>query len=253
MANLGDIADFFENYVNAVESAVERAISSAPLLIRQEFAAQARKNLKTSIDEYMASLDIKLTDNVLIVDLDKTSWLANAVENGASEFDMKKTHLNGPNVKFSKKGYRYASIPMSAYKDKGPVSGTDKAQLLQDKIKAALKDPAFSAPRMAKNKDGSAMVVERLLTSDPQLKGMIRTSRFGSLEDVAKGARPKNVQYTLFRTISQNPLSRSKWVHPGIKARRLFPRVQNFADSTLLDLMIDIIQNEMEDYLRGGG
>jgi len=252
MSDLGDLVDFFEKYVDALEDAVERAISSAPLLIRQEFAAQARKNLKTSMEEYMAALDIKLADNVLIVDLDKTSWLANAVEKGASEFDMKTTHLNGPNVKISKKGYRYTSIPLPAYKDKGPIAGTDKAQVLQDKIRAALKDPIFSTPRISKNKDGSTLVVERLLTADPALKGMIRTSSFGSMTDLTEGKRPRNVQYTLFRTISQNPLSKSQWIHPGIKPRRLFPKVQNFAETTLVELMADIIKNEMEEFLKGG-
>lgn len=251
MANLGDIVEYFENYVNALEQAVERAISSAPMLIRQEFAAQARKNLKTSIEEYMASLDIKLTDNVLIVELDKSSWLANAVESGADEFDMKKMLANSPKAKISKKGYRYMSIPLPMYKDKGPISGTNKAQLLQEKIRAALKDPAFSAPKISQGRDGSVMAVERLLTTDPALKGMIRTSSFGSMQDLSAGKRPRNVQYTLFRTMSQNPLSRSQWIHPGIKPRKLFPRVQNFADSTLVDLLQDIIQNEMEDFLKG--
>lgn len=252
MNNLGDIIEFFENYVNALEDAVDRAISSAPLLIRQEFAAQARKNLKTSMEEYMAALDIKLEENVLIVDLDKASWLANAVENGASEFDMKKTHLNGPNVKISKKGHRYTAIPMSIYKDKGPIAGTDKAQALQEKIRAALKDPVFSTPRFSQSKDGSAIVIERLLTSDPALKGMVRTSSFGSMDDLSKGKRPRNVQYTLFRTMSENPLSKSKWIHPGIKPRKLFPRVQNFAETTMVDLLADIIKTEMEDFLKGG-
>jgi hypothetical protein len=251
MANLGDIVEYFENYVNALEQAVERAISSAPMLIRQEFAAQARKHLKTSIEEYMASLDIKLSDNVLIVELDKSSWLANAVESGTNEFDMKNMLANSPKAKISKKGYRYMSIPLPMYKDKGPISGTNKAQLLQEKIRAALKDPAFSAPKISQGRDGSVMAVERLLTSDPALKGMIRTSSFGSMQDLSTGKRPRNVQYTLFRTMSQNPLSKSQWIHPGIKPRKLFPRVQNFADSTLVDLLQDIIQNEMEDFLKG--
>jgi hypothetical protein len=251
MANLGDIVDYFENYVNALEEAIERAISSTPLLIRQEFAAQARKHLKTSIEEYMASLDIKLTDNVLIVELDKSSWLANAVESGANEFDMHNTLLNSSKAKISKKGHRYMSIPLPVYKDKGPISGTNKAQALQEKIRAALKDPVFSTPKISQGRDGSIMAVERLLTMDPALKGMVRTSSFGSMTDLTEGKRPRNVQYTLFRTISQNPLSRAQWIHPGIKPRRLFPRVQNFADSTLIDLLQDIIQNEMEDFLKG--
>jgi hypothetical protein len=164
---------------------------------------------------------------------------------------MRTTHLNGPNVKYSKKGHKYVRIPLPAYKDKGPISGTDKAQSLQEKINTALKDPAFSAPRISQSRDGSAMVVERLITADPALKGMIRTSSFGSTEDLAGGKRPRNVQYTLFRTISQNPTSMSEWIHPGVKPRKLFPKVQGWAESTLTDLLSDIIKSEMEDFLRG--
>lgn len=250
-SNLGDIVEYFENYINVLEDSIQKAISSSPLLIRQEFAAQARKHLKTSIDEYMASLDIKLTDNVLIVELDKNNWLANAVESGASEFDMKNTHLNSQKAKISKKGYRYMAVPMSMYKDKGPISGTNKAEILQEKIRSALKNPAFSIPKISQSRDGSIVAIERLLTTDPALKGMIRTSSFNSLGDLSTGKKPKNVQYTLFRTMSQNPLSKSQWIHPGIKPRKLFPRVQNFADTILIDLLQDIIQNEMEDFLKG--
>lgn len=250
-SNLGDIVEYFEAYVNALEDAVDKAITATPLLIRQEFATQARKNLKTSMEEYMAALDIKLLDTVVVVDLDKTSWLANAVENGADSWDMKTTHLNGPNVKYSKKGFKYIRVPLPVYKDKGPTAGTDKAQVLQEKIKSALKDPSFSAPRMSRTRDGSVMVVERLLTADPALKGMIRTSSFGSPDDLAAGKRPRNMQYTLFRTMSNNPTSLSQWIHPGIKPRKLFPKVQGWAESTLTDLLVDIIKTEMEDFLRG--
>lgn len=248
--NLGDIVEYFEAYLDAFQGAIDRAIISTPLLVRQEFAAQARKNLKTSMEEYMAALDIKLLDTVVVVDLDKTSWLANAVENGADSWNMKETHLNGPNVKYSKKGHKYTRIPLPVYKNK-PSSGTDKAQTLQEKIQAALKDPSFSAPKISQNRDGSLMVVERLITTDPALKGMIRTSNFGSSEDLYGAKRPRNMQYTLFRTISQNPTSLSQWIHPGIKPRQLFPKVQGWADSTLTDLLADIIKTEMEDFLRG--
>lgn len=249
--NLGDIVEYFEAYLDALQSAVDKAIISTPLLVRQEFAAQARKNLKTSMEEYMASLDIKLLDTVVVVDLDKTSWLANAVEDGTDSWNMKETHLNGPNVKYSKKGHKYIRIPLPAYKDKGPIAGTDKAQSLQEKINAALKDPSFSLPKISQNRDGSLMVVERLITADPALKGMIRTSSFGSADDLAGGKRPRNVQYTLFKTMSQNPTSLSQWIHPGIRSRKLFPKVQTWAEITLTDLLTDIIKTEMEDFLRG--
>lgn len=249
--NLGDIVEYFEAYLDALKNAVDRAVISTPLLVRQEFAAQARKNLKTSMQEYMASLDIKLLDMVVVVDLDKTSWLANAVENGADSWNMKETHLNGPNVKYSKQGHKYTRVPLPAYKDKALAAGTDKAQSLQEKITAALKDPAFSTPRISQNRDGSLMVVEKLITADPALKGMIRTSSFKSMDDLSAGKSPRNMQYTLFRTISQNPTSLSQWIHPGVKPRKLFPKVQGWAESTLTDLLVDIIKTEMEDFLKG--
>lgn len=248
--SFNDIYEFMENYLEALESGASKAIAVTPLLIRQEFAAQARRNLKTSFSEYMAALDIRLNDSILVVELDG-SWLAQAVEDGVSEFDMKETILKSPKAKTSKRGFKYMSIPLPVSKST-PNAGTDKALALQEKIKEALNDPIFFNAKMTKTPDGALKKMEQLVTSDPALKGMYRIQGYKNKEDFADN-KPMFSQYMMFRTISNNPFSKSKWQHPGIQSRKLFPRVSHWANSALSDVMSDIISEHMTDFLSGKG
>lgn len=247
MANgFEDLVNFVNDYINAVEQGVKRAISSAPLLIRQDFAAKARTHLHSSLQEYMAALDIDLKDNMLVVTLDN-SWLAKAVEDGQDPFSLKDTLLNSPKAKLSKLGFRYMSIPLSV--SKSATSGTDKGKKLQEKIKEALKDPIFNSPKIGRMRDGSIKMTEELNTADPQLKGIYRIRNFENMEAI--GSQPRASQYIMFRTISQNPLSRSQWDHPGIQPRKLFPKVESWANMTLSSIMVDIISDEVNQFLEG--
>ena len=53
----------------------------------------------------------------------------------------------------------------------------------------------------------------------------------------------------MFRTISNNPFAKSKWEHPGIESRKLFPKVSHWANTMLQDVMVDIISDHMTTYL----
>lgn len=245
-----DLYEFLEQYLTALEAGATKAIAATPLLIRQEFASQARRSLSTSLSEYMASLDIKLSDGVLIVE-QEGSWLAEAVERGISGFEMKDTLLKSPKAKLSKKGTKYLHVPLPVSKTK-PNASTDKAQLLQQKIREALNDPIFSNPKVSLTPEGSFKKMEQLVTADPQLKGMYKIQGFKD-KNALQNNNPSYTQYLMFRTISNNPFAKSKWQHPGIEPKRLFPKVNYWADNMLKDIIGDIITDHMTDFLSGKG
>jgi len=77
------------SYVDALDSAVNKFINAAPLLVQQHINSLAKNKLNTTYDAYMSAVSSKMSGSVLVVELDKDNWLANAVESGASAFDMK--------------------------------------------------------------------------------------------------------------------------------------------------------------------
>ncbi len=241
-----DLYEFLENYLEALETGTSKAIAATPMLIRQEFASQARRSLSTSFSEYMAALDIRLTDGVLVVDLDG-SWLAEAVEDGLSAFDMKETLLKSPKAKISKKGNKYMHVPLPVSKTK-PNASTDKAIALQEKIKEALNDPVFFNSKVSMTPEGAYRKMEQLSTTEPELKGLYKVQGFKSKDALNEG-QASYTQYMMFRTISNNPFAKSKWEHPGIESRKLFPKVNHWANTMLQDVMVDIINDHMTTYL----
>lgn len=243
-----DYYNFLEGYLNALEDGTNKAMAASPMLIRQEFASQARKNLNTSFSEYMAALDIRLKDGILIVELDD-SWLAEAVEDGIESFDMHKTILNSKKAKMSKSGFKYMHIPIPVNKTKANAS-TDKALALQEKIKNALNDPIFYNSKVTKTPEGAFKKMEELVTNDSELKGLYKVQGFKDKASLDAND-PSSTQYMMFRTISNNPMSKSQWIHPGIQPKHLFPRVRGWADQTLANIMSDIITDHVSGYLEG--
>lgn len=245
--------EFFARVVKGLETGVVKALVAAPLLIRQEFETQSKRKLNTSRDDYLAALNIDLKGGVIIVELAAENWLAQAVEDGASAFDLHKMLQTSQKVKVSKKGHRFMTIPMGKTKSSTLKPGTSVGQALDQKIRDALSGkPRWTIPYTSQGADGTVTSAESMITKDPDLLGLSRIRRYQNPEDVPKGKRPISSQFILFRKISENPLSKSygRWRHPGIEGRGLFPIVETWANTTLIQIIekiiIDSVDKEMK-------
>lgn len=254
------MSDAFEQMVDrvgrlldGVESGLVAAVKNSPLWIRQEFTSQARRKLDTSFETYMNALFVGFEDNVLIAELDETDWLANAVEKGASAFDMRKGLLSSRRARVSKAGWRYASIPIRKMPNAGRP-GTERGQEIHDRLLAALQDPVFVLAS-SRSHGGAVVNMERLVTNDPQMQGLYRVRRFKSVADAAKNRDFMSSQYILFRTVSENPATlvrrgRQTWQHPGIQPANIFDAVQTWVDSNLPDLVNATVKQHIEAAMR---
>lgn len=242
MDELLNIAVFLQNYVGALQKALDNTALLLPGYARQHIETQARNKLSTSMDNYISAVSVRMENYVLIMEIDSDNWLACAVEQGATGWDMNNPpngggHLKSAKAKISKEGYRYMHVPMA--KEAGGKAGPSaKSQEIQKKINEVMK-----RPKIAVNKNG--IPSNKLFTSmggklvpgvytggsitqtqeidvggDPDISGLYRSRVFSDSEEYyqkteSKRGMPK-WQLLMFRTISENPKSKH-WFHPGIQ------------------------------------
>jgi hypothetical protein len=240
-----EMVKMLENYTEGVREGFNTFVQMAPILIKQDISNRAKKKLDTSKDDYMSAVSVKSKDYLIVVELDRESWLANAVESGVGQFDMRSGLLSSPKAKRSAKGYRYMSIPIGKKKD-GKPADNDKSRAFQDKINQVLEKPIFGQIKNAFGRDGRTIYQKQAVVSgDPALSGLYRTRTFESAAEMHSGKKPK-WQFVLFRTVSDNPLSKASWQHPGIKPAHIFRDTEQWIDSTLIPMANDFIKDELK-------
>ena len=230
--------------VEAIQEGVRKFEAVLPVLTQQQLNVFAKKKLHGTLDAFMEGTKVEYTGDLLIVEIDKDNWMANAVEEGQDPFSMKETHLNSPKAKLSKAGFRYLSIPMEKIKN-APPGGTDKSAMWQAKINEVLNKPKYGLSQLKVKLDGSATMVQPVVSGDPAVKGLYRMQNFESVNDVMGKKRPKSTQFIMFRTMSDNPASLSQWNHPGIKPAKILDELQQWLEETVEPMLERMISDEM--------
>lgn len=245
MQDLLQLAEYIKNYSDALKRGVEKFSKSLPILTQQHISQEARQKLNDTREEYLAAVKSKFVGTVLLVELDRDSWIANAVETGIDGFDMKANHLRSPKARTGKNGYRYIRIPIG--KKKGsPGGSTPKSQEFQQKINEVLDRPKFGMKRLKGLMDGSVVESQAVMTDEPMLKGFYRVRQFETAQAYHSGRAKPAWQFVLFRTMTNNPAARSKWQHPGIKPVHIFRSTERWLESTVEGLAASFIQAEVD-------
>lgn len=239
------LVEFMQGYAKAIESGVNAFAKTLPVLINQDIRTRANRKLDSTKDEFLSAVNVKFNEYVLVVELDKDNWIANAVESGIGQFDMRDGLLSSPKAKRSKKGYRYMSIPMGKKKDAKPADN-DKSREYQKRINDVLAKPKFGTQVMSQHRDGRVFERQEVLTNDPMVKGLYRTRQYESSNQFFSGAKKPNWQYVLFRTISDNPLSKADWKHPGIQPAHIFRDTEQWLNSNAENLLNSFIEDELK-------
>ena len=276
MQELVQIAFFLQQYVGAVQSGIYRASLEFRDLVEQHIETQAKSKLHSSRDNYLQAINVSMESYVLIVEMDKDNWLACAVEDGVKSWDMNappngKGHLAGPNAKTGKSGYKYVRIPIGkeAGAKPGPMVG-DRGKRIQEKINAVMKRPQIVPGRMGNvsqlhTKMGNQYVAgvlpggqiiesQKIATDDPEISGLYRSRIFSNSQEYhskqeSKKGMPKWL-LTMFRTISENPLSKH-WIHPGIQGVKIFPDTEQWANMALGPILEKNINEALQKMILG--
>jgi hypothetical protein len=233
-------------YLEAMSNGMNKFMAMAPHMVKQHIDLEARRKLNSTADHYKAAVTTKMVDSVLVVELDKDDWLANAVETGVGAFDMKQGLLRSNKAKVSKAGYRYMSIPIGHSKNGKP--GTQKGQEFQKKINEVLMKPKVGISKLKTMMNGKVIESQKILTDDPQLQGFYRSRLFDSATEFYSGKRKPQWSYVLFRTVSENPMSKTgaTWEHPGIKPVNIMRSTAAWIDQAMPKLLESFIEIELK-------
>lgn len=236
-------------YGKAIQDGLEQTIQVLPAIARQQITAKAKGRLNSSLEEYLAAINTSYQDYVFVMELDKDSWLANAVEIGVDGFDMTRGFFNSPKAKMSKEGFKYLHIPIDVDKNKSADSAnTAKAQEYQRLIQQVLRKPKFNNSSVSAKADGSVIEIQKLETDVPEMQGMYRSRKFRTADDFHSKKRGSNFQYMLLRTVSEKgSKTGARFQHPGIEPANLFKQLER----DLPELFETMLDDNIRENLKG--
>lgn len=244
MKELLKIVEQMNNYAEALNRGVDKFIRAVPIYTKQQLKAETNKRLNSTADHFLDHAKVKMSNYILIVELDQDDWLTMALESGIGAFDMKAKMLASAKSKVSKKGYRYRVIPLG--KQKGADGGsTEKGQEFQKKINEVLDKPKFGIKKLKTLMTGAIQESQQILTDDPMVKGLYRTRKFESAAAYHGGKSKPRWDHVMFRVMSENPEARGQWIHPGIKPANILRAVDTWLGQNLEPLLESFLDAEI--------
>jgi len=248
------------------EPMVERMLDDAAELARSKWIALAREELDTTSADYIDGIQqIESEPGLRTIRL--VGWLPNAVENGISAYDMRKTLLGPGKGKVNAKGGRYRSIPFR-HRTQGATGNTFGSALsaerpqgsrrLQGPLSAgaaqhvgrAIYDRAKRLTGSATKGPGTATAWGGRLPAGlvPRIAEHHKTDIYAGMVRVRQTYKAATQsQYRTFRTISESETD--GWQHPGITPHRMAQRVDEYVRQQIPG----ILKNTLKAFDPAGG
>jgi hypothetical protein len=234
-----DLSAEFDLDQRAVNDLLKFTVEEVTAMFARNWDNKAKETLGSTRNEYRNAIQTrKIDDFTASVYLNPASWLANALEEGASGFDMKAGLLNSSKVKYTKNGSPYITIPFrfatptslgesSAFA--GVMPTVIHRAVLKHEKESSTGLPLGSIPNKYQIPQSSTL--RRTLSSAAYSKVAERTSIYEGLK-----RNPNGAGYVMFRRISLNSAA-DKFQHPGLEARSL---AQKALDGTNIPQIVDI-------------
>lgn len=216
---------------------LQKALKALGAAARAEWISQASDELRSTARDYVQGIgEPQVGENVVSVTL--AGRLPLMVEEGWPQTDLRTTVLKSPHAKTAKAGHKYMAVPFrhgtpgTSGRNVGrpmpkPIHNVAKhlsptmTSPYGHKMKGSQLHPAMPMSQKARKILGTK---EREWHSTSIYAGMIR--KVGVYGKSAAGPVMQS-SYQTFRTISEAVKNDPRhWIHPGIRARRIIPRVQ---------------------------
>ena len=247
------ILDEFPSMEEDIEYMIDYVVKEVTERFAEEWQNEALRTLRSTKAEYAKS--------IIVVD---SGWLKgavvlkgelpNAIENGASPYDMKEGLLNGPNAKV-KNGVRYNTVP---FRQGNPEAVEDSelfSNILPKSIHSIIKAKPQNIPTYGGVRTEGIKVSELPQAYREPDKKSAPKGAFGGYQrkfPIQAGVtRVKDKvtgqnKYISFRRVSDNS-DDDAWIHSGFEAR-------NLADTALDNLQTDhIVGQSVDDFLTQNG
>jgi len=188
----------------ALSSKIENAVLRVTLLqFYNDWISLANAGLNSTKIKYINSIKMvggQSNRNTGSIYLD--GWLANAIEDGISAFDMKTSFSNSAKKKFNKKGEWYLTIPLSEKQ-------TGIGVLIENDLTLKISELVFGST----DSDSKQSSGQSVIGSINQVFDYYRGRTGSKISEPARSVAPN------FRRVGQNS-SPESWIHTGIAARQ---------------------------------
>jgi hypothetical protein len=232
-------ASMFENVLeefrNDLQKDLNEAIKHLTDITLEKTLEFAEQGLKTTFEVYKDNLSSRQESaGVYIISLkQKALWIEEGLP---PEFDLKPGILNGKNAKMNAEGHKYAVVPFKH--NKGPSQNTPKAQELVDQVKSVLRQENISFGKIEKHANGSPRfgLLHKIDIDSDKPTAKASTGALQGISIYQRGGFDKKGQaevqrgiYT-FRTVTDGPASKDKWIHPGTEAKKFMDKALEWAE-----------------------
>lgn len=115
--------DFSEKLLKNLQ---EKVLNSLTDQFATQLQTQAEITLRSSKQRYIDAISVNKNEDQYSVNLNTDDFVVHMVEEGNESFDMKKGFLKSPNVKVSKNGQKYITIPLPKHNYDGKYNWRDR-------------------------------------------------------------------------------------------------------------------------------
>jgi len=226
------IAEKFKELADEVQQDLNKGVAQLAASTHAKVAEMANNELHSSKKIFTDNLGFQqIAPGLWVVSIDeKALWIEEGIE---PQTDMKPGLLKNA-TDHDKNGYRIRTIPFEHSKPSSQMNGY--AQILQAKIKSELKKRDIPYKKIERHENGSPRLgklhtfdfkagrAKSSWTDDP----LTRVTIYQTL------TRTGNVRRDImtFRTVSDSPEQKNKWIHPGIDGKKFLDRAQAWAEYT---------------------
>jgi len=230
------LAKEFEELASEVEKDIKDSMVNLSTIAHAKIVELASKNLHSTREIFLDNLSSpeQIADGIWVISLDQKALF---IEEGLpASFDMKPGLLKNGEV--SKKGYKYKVIPFEH--GAAPSQMTESAKDIVNKLRVELKKKKIPFKKIEYGADGKPRLgkLHSLnLPSDIPGKGNTPSLQRVSVYQSAKNGNVRRDIMT-FRTVSNNPESGDKWIHPGLEAQKIMDKAADWAEQTFYDQIL---------------
>ena len=230
-----------------VDQLLQYTVDEVSTAFARQWKLEAKQSLNQTREEYVNAIQITKQANFTnIVYLNPAAKLANMIEMGASEFDMKDGLLSSKKVKYTEKGNPYITVPFrfgvpTTIGDSSAFSGI-MPTVIHNKVKRQTPTQQLSLGDIPKKHQIPHNIGLRRQVKSGNFKNITEDTRMTSIYE---GMKKTEGGYVTFRRVSLNS-DADRFVHPGFVAKNLAQQALGKLDiPQVVDVSLDSYLNQL--------
>lgn len=239
-----DLSAEFSLSRQEVDQLLELTVDNVAEQFGRLWTEEAKNGLHSSREQYVTNIFAEKRDRFTsVVYLNPAAWLPNAIEMGASEFDMKSGLLMSDKVKYDKDGDPYITVPFRhATPNALGENGAFSNKMTSDIYKSAKKLTGKQSLPLT-SIDSKHHIPKNIgLRKEVKNNNFKNITKDTPMTSIYEGMQKRKGGYVTFRRVSLRS-DADRWIHPGFEKRDFMNKAVQRLD------VANIVDRSIDDYL----